>query len=97
MELDLRLSNLTFPRMISSSMITSFGLSWWQSWICVWLGYAIAAMFVVITARIGATYHIGFVAPWKTRFMDLTPSGFLSLLERPLEYGVHCGQCLTEP
>ena len=48
-------------------MITSFGLSWWQSWICVWLGYAIAAMFVVITARIGATYHIGFVDHGKMR------------------------------
>jgi nucleobase:cation symporter-1, NCS1 family len=35
--------------MISSSMITSYGLSWWQSWICVWLGYFIAACFVCMT------------------------------------------------
>jgi hypothetical protein len=46
--------------MISSSLITGFGLSWWQSWICVWLGYSIAACFVVLTGRIGSTYHIGF-------------------------------------
>ena len=40
-------------------MITSYGLSWWQSWICVWFGYFIAACFVCLTGRIGATYHIG--------------------------------------
>ncbi|KAJ9149017.1 Uracil permease [Pleurostoma richardsiae] len=45
--------------MISSSMVVA-GLSWWQSWLCVWIGYAIAACFVCLTGRIGATYHIGF-------------------------------------
>lgn len=38
----------------------SGGLSWWQSWLCVWLGYSIAACFVCATGRIGATYHISF-------------------------------------
>ncbi|CAK7562781.1 MAG: uracil permease [Sporothrix epigloea] len=45
--------------MISGSMVTD-GLSWWQSWICVWVGYFVAASFVCLTGRIGATYHIGF-------------------------------------
>ncbi|KAH7384095.1 uracil permease [Phaeosphaeria sp. MPI-PUGE-AT-0046c] len=45
--------------MISSSNIVD-GLSWWQSWICVWLGYSIAACFVCLTGRIGAMYHISF-------------------------------------
>ncbi|KAH8900120.1 hypothetical protein GQ53DRAFT_210248 [Thozetella sp. PMI_491] len=45
--------------MISSSMIVA-GLSWWQAWLCVWLGYFIAAAFVCLTGRIGAIYHIGF-------------------------------------
>ncbi|KAK9771838.1 putative Permease for cytosine/purines, uracil, thiamine, allantoin-domain-containing protein [Seiridium cardinale] len=45
--------------MISSSMIVA-GLSWWQSWLCVWIGYAIAACFICSTGRIGAMYHIGF-------------------------------------
>ncbi|KAH7370983.1 uracil permease [Pyrenochaeta sp. MPI-SDFR-AT-0127] len=45
--------------MISSANIVD-GLSWWQSWICVWLGYSIAACFVCMTGRIGATYHISF-------------------------------------
>ncbi|KAL2292694.1 hypothetical protein FJTKL_07787 [Diaporthe vaccinii] len=45
--------------MISSSMVVA-GLSWWQSWLCVWIGYTIAACFVCLTGRIGAVYHIGF-------------------------------------
>ncbi|KAK7514164.1 permease for cytosine/purines, uracil, thiamine, allantoin-domain-containing protein [Phyllosticta citriasiana] len=45
--------------MIASSTISN-GCSWWQAWICVWIGYAIAACFICATGRIGATYHIGF-------------------------------------
>ncbi|KAL2426052.1 putative permease C29B12.14c [Exophiala dermatitidis] len=45
--------------MIAASSLTD-GLSWWQAWICVWVGYTIAACFVCLTGRIGAVYHIGF-------------------------------------
>lgn len=45
--------------MIAASSLEQ-GLSWWQAWICVWIGYSIAGFFVVLTGRIGATYHIGF-------------------------------------
>jgi nucleobase:cation symporter-1, NCS1 family len=45
--------------MIAASSL-EVGLSWWQAWLCVWVGYTIAAFFVVLTARIGARYHIGF-------------------------------------
>ncbi|KAL1638649.1 uracil permease [Diplodia intermedia] len=45
--------------MIASSTITN-GCSWWQAWLCVWIGYAIAACFICMTGRIGAMYHIGF-------------------------------------
>lgn len=45
--------------MISSSMVVA-GLAWWQSWLCVWIGYSIAGCFVCLTGRIGAVYHIGF-------------------------------------
>jgi len=45
--------------MIAASSLTA-GLAWWQAWLCVWTGYTIAACFVVLTGRIGATYHIGF-------------------------------------
>jgi len=44
------------------------GLSWWQSWICVWLGYLISATFICLTGRIGATYHIGFPVVSRASF-----------------------------
>lgn len=53
--------------MISSSMIVD-GLSWWQSWICVWIGYFIAAAFVCLTGRIGAVYHISFPVTVRASF-----------------------------
>ncbi|TLD29792.1 uracil permease [Venturia nashicola] len=54
--------------MISSSMITSAGLSWWQSWLCVWIGYSISGLFVCLTGRIGAKYHIGFSVVTRSSF-----------------------------
>ncbi|PHH66777.1 hypothetical protein CDD81_5909 [Ophiocordyceps australis] len=53
--------------MISSSMIVG-GLSWWQAWICVWLGYSLSACFLVLTGRIGAVYHIGFPVVGRSSF-----------------------------
>ncbi|KAK1768024.1 permease for cytosine/purines, uracil, thiamine, allantoin-domain-containing protein [Phialemonium atrogriseum] len=53
--------------MISSSMIVA-GLSWWQSWLCVWIGYSIAAVFICMTGRIGAMYHIGFPVVSRASF-----------------------------
>ncbi len=54
--------------MIGSSMITTNGLSWWQAWICVWFGYFIAACFICLTGRIGATYHISFPVVARASF-----------------------------
>ncbi|KAH6683137.1 permease for cytosine/purines, uracil, thiamine, allantoin-domain-containing protein [Halenospora varia] len=55
--------------MISSSMLVpAVGLSWWQSWLCVWIGYSIAACFIVLTGRIGATYHISFPVVSRSSF-----------------------------
>lgn len=48
-------------------MITA-GLSWWQSWICVWIGYFISAAFVCATGRIGARYHIAFPVASRASF-----------------------------
>ena len=48
-------------------MITN-GLSWWQSWLCVWIGYLIAATFICMTGRIGATYHISFPVVTRASF-----------------------------
>ncbi|KAF5026884.1 hypothetical protein F66182_914 [Fusarium sp. NRRL 66182] len=53
--------------MISSAMIVQ-GLSWWQAWLCVWFGYTITAVFIVLNSRFGAMYHIGFPVANRTSF-----------------------------
>lgn len=53
--------------MIASSAVVQ-GVSWWQAWLCVWIGYAIAACFLVLTGRIGAVYHIGFPVVSRASF-----------------------------
>ena len=54
--------------MIASSMISASGLSWWQSWLCVWIGYTISGFFICLTGRIGATYHIPFPVVTRASF-----------------------------
>ncbi|KAF9528685.1 permease for cytosine/purines, uracil, thiamine, allantoin-domain-containing protein [Crepidotus variabilis] len=53
--------------MIVSSMI-QLGLSWWQAWICVWIGYGIVAPFIVMNARPGAIFHVTFPVVARTSF-----------------------------
>ena len=53
--------------MIVSSMV-GLGLSWWQAWICVWLGYGCIAPFIVLNARPGAVHHITFPVVARTSF-----------------------------
>ncbi|KAH7150481.1 permease for cytosine/purines, uracil, thiamine, allantoin-domain-containing protein [Dactylonectria estremocensis] len=53
--------------MISSSMIIN-GLSWWQAWICVWIGYTFTGVFVAMNARFGSMYHIGFPVANRSSF-----------------------------
>lgn len=53
--------------MIASSMI-QLGLSWWQAWICVWIGYGIMAPFLVLNARPGAMFHITFPVVARASF-----------------------------
>lgn len=53
--------------MISGASMLA-GLSWWQSWLCVWTGYTIAACFVCLTGRIGAKYHISFPVVSRASF-----------------------------
>ncbi|KAK7039483.1 permease for cytosine/purines, uracil, thiamine, allantoin-domain-containing protein [Favolaschia claudopus] len=53
--------------MIVSSMV-QLGLSWWQAWICVWVGYGIVAPFIVLNARPGAIFHVTFPVVARTSF-----------------------------
>ncbi|KAG2343066.1 hypothetical protein BDR05DRAFT_1059880 [Suillus weaverae] len=52
---------------IVSSMI-QIGMSWWQAWICVWLGYGITTPFLVLNARPGAVFHVTFPIVNRTSF-----------------------------
>jgi len=53
--------------MIVSSMV-QLGLSWWQAWICVWLGYGVVAPFICLNARPGAIFHVTFPVVARTSF-----------------------------
>lgn len=53
--------------MIVSSMV-QLGLSWWQAWICVWVGYGIVSPFIVLNARPGAVFHVTFPVVARTSF-----------------------------
>ncbi|TFK25266.1 hypothetical protein FA15DRAFT_693882 [Coprinopsis marcescibilis] len=53
--------------MIVSSMV-QLGLSWWQAWLCVWIGYGFVAPFIVLNARPGAIFHITFPVVARTSF-----------------------------
>ena len=53
--------------MIVSSMI-QLGLSWWQAWICVWIGYGFVAPFIVLNARPGAVFYVTFPVVARTSF-----------------------------
>ncbi|KAB8216960.1 permease for cytosine/purines, uracil, thiamine, allantoin-domain-containing protein [Aspergillus novoparasiticus] len=53
--------------MITSSMIVD-GLSWWQAWLCVWIGYTISGIFVVAMGRIATIYHIPFAVANRASF-----------------------------
>ncbi|KAF8330117.1 permease for cytosine/purines, uracil, thiamine, allantoin-domain-containing protein [Amanita rubescens] len=53
--------------MLASSMI-QFGLSWWQAWISVWIGYSVVGIFVTLNARPGAVFHIPFPVVVRSSF-----------------------------
>lgn len=44
------------------------GLTWWQVWITVWLGYGIVGIFIVVMGRIGAAYHLPFPVISRSSF-----------------------------
>ncbi|KAI6019769.1 permease for cytosine/purines, uracil, thiamine, allantoin-domain-containing protein [Pisolithus orientalis] len=70
--------------MIVSSMI-QLGMSWWQAWICVWLGYGIATPFLVLNARPSAVLHVTFPVVNRTSF------GIFGSLWCISNLGVVCG------
>ncbi|CAF1184465.1 unnamed protein product [Rotaria sordida] len=53
--------------MIISSIVVG-GLAWWEAWLCVWIGYTVVAIFICLSGRIGATYHISFPVVSRSSF-----------------------------
>ncbi|KGQ08117.1 putative permease [Beauveria bassiana D1-5] len=77
--------------MIASSMIVG-GLSWWQAWLAVWLGYGSTAIFIVLTGRIGAVYHVSFPVLGRASFGiwgSLWPV-FNRVVMACVWYGINC-------
>lgn len=44
------------------------GLNWWQTWICIWVGYSFVACFLVLGSRVGNIYHIAFPISSRVSF-----------------------------
>ncbi|AEY95184.1 FABR124Cp [Eremothecium gossypii FDAG1] len=44
------------------------GLTWWQCWLSIWIGYFLAGTLVVLTSRIGSHYHISFPVVIRSSF-----------------------------
>ena len=53
---------------IAATGIQAGGMNWWQTWISVWLGYALCGIFVSIGARVGTLYHISFPVAARSSF-----------------------------
>ncbi|OJA08369.1 hypothetical protein AZE42_01006 [Rhizopogon vesiculosus] len=82
--------------MIVSSMI-QLGMSWWQAWICVWLGYGIATPFLVLNARPGAIFHVTFPIVNRTSFGMFGSLCHAQAKKRSIWYGVQAsigGSCM---
>ncbi|KAG1862092.1 permease for cytosine/purines, uracil, thiamine, allantoin-domain-containing protein [Suillus subalutaceus] len=45
--------------MVTSSMIV-LGMSWWQAWLVVWIGYGVMMPFIILMGRPGAVFHVTF-------------------------------------
>lgn len=44
------------------------GMTWWQTWLTVWIGYFLCGIFVSIGARIAIMYHISFPVASRSSF-----------------------------
>jgi nucleobase:cation symporter-1, NCS1 family len=44
------------------------GLSWWATWITVWIGYFFCGCFLTLAAKVGNAYHISFPVSCRSSF-----------------------------
>ncbi|UJR38310.1 hypothetical protein I4U23_030980 [Adineta vaga] len=60
--------NIATWMVISAIISGDGGLSWWEAWLCVWIGYFIVAVFICISGQTGAVYHISFPVIGRASF-----------------------------
>lgn len=53
--------------MIASTGVEA-GMTWWQTWLSVWVGYFLCGIFVSLSARIGVVNHISFPIAARASF-----------------------------
>ncbi|EER33798.1 conserved hypothetical protein [Candida tropicalis MYA-3404] len=53
---------------IAATGIQAGKMNWWQTWLSVWLGYALCGIFVSIGSRVGLFYHISFPVSIRASF-----------------------------
>ncbi|CEH17938.1 Uridine permease/thiamine transporter/allantoin transport [Ceraceosorus bombacis] len=58
--------NINSMQIASSAMVA--GLTWWEALIATALGYSITACFIVMSARLGAVYHVPFPVIVRSSF-----------------------------
>ncbi|CAF2926397.1 unnamed protein product [Rotaria sp. Silwood2] len=76
------------------------GMSWWEAWLCIWIGYTIIAVFICISGKTGAIYNISFPVIGRASFGIF--GSFWPVLNRGVMacvwYGVQAwidGQCVV--
>ncbi|KDN37152.1 NCS1 nucleoside transporter family [Tilletiaria anomala UBC 951] len=58
--------NINTWQIAATSIIA--GLSWWQAWLAVIVGYGLVAAFVVMNSRAASVYHVGFPVISRSSF-----------------------------
>ncbi|OAX32891.1 hypothetical protein K503DRAFT_794647 [Rhizopogon vinicolor AM-OR11-026] len=49
-----------FDRWMVTSSLVVLGMSWWQAWLSICIGYSVITPFIILMARPGAVFHITF-------------------------------------
>ena len=58
--------NVNTWQIASTGMVA--GLSWWETWIAVWIGYGLAGGFVAWSSKVGSYNHISFPVTCRSSF-----------------------------
>ncbi|CAF4609064.1 unnamed protein product [Rotaria sp. Silwood2] len=60
--------NISTWVVISAIVGGDSGMSWWEAWLCVWIGYTIIAVFICISGKTGTSYNISYPVIGRASF-----------------------------